>query len=128
MNKAFLCGRLTKEPDVRMGDKAVARFSIAVDRKFKAEGQPEADFFNCVSFGKQAEFIEKYMHKGTKVIVIGEVRNDNYTDKEGVKHYSTQIYVSEIEFAESKRADGQQSDDKGFMSIPDGMEEELPFK
>lgn len=129
MNKVIMCGRLTKEPDIRSGgDKTIGRFNIAVDRKFKTDGQPDTDFFNCISFGKQAEFVGKYLNKGTKVIIVGEVRNDNYTDKNGVQHYSTQIYVNEIEFAESKKAESQPSADKGFMSIPDGLEEELPFK
>lgn len=108
MNKVMLMGRLTRDPDVRYGQggnqTAVARFSIAVDRRFKREGQPTADFFNCTAFGKQAEFVEKYLHKGTKMVVIGSVQNDNYTDNNGNQRYSVQIIVDELEFAESKNA------------------------
>ena len=124
MNKVIMCGRLARDPEVRVGEKTIGRFSIAVDRRFKTEGQPEADFFNCTTFGKQAEFVEKYLHKGTKVIITGRLQNDNYTNKEGQKVYSVQIIVDEIEFAESKKAE---SDDKGFMSVPDGVAECLPF-
>ena len=86
MNKVFMMGRLTKDPEVRYnGDKAVARYSIAVDRRFKKD---EADFFNCVSFGKQAEFVEKYLTKGTKVVLNGRLQNDTYTNKNGEKAYS----------------------------------------
>lgn len=147
MNKIIIMGRLTREPEVRWSQgtnaTAIARISIAVDRKWKREGEPEADFFNCTAFGKQAEFIEKYLHKGTKVLVSGRVQNDNYTNKDGQKVYSVQIIVEEIEFAESKNAAAangaapayqassrpspSQAAGDGFMSIPDGAEEELPF-
>ena len=106
MNKVILMGRLTRDPEVRVstGERqtTIGRFSIAVDRRFKREGQPEADFFNCTTFGKQAEFVERYLHKGTKVVVVGSVQNDNYTNKDGQQVYSVQIMVDEIEFAESK--------------------------
>lgn len=133
MNKIILCGRLTKDPEVRYSQgatqTAVARVSLAVNRKWKREGEPEADFFNCTAFGKQAEFIEKYLKKGSKVLVSGRVQNDNYTNKDGQKVYAVNIMIEEIEFAESKNA-GQQDrpayTNDGFMSIPDG-EEELPF-
>lgn len=136
MNKIILMGRLTKDPEVRytQDSKAVARFYLAVDRRFKREGQPEADFFTCAAFGKTAEFIEKYLQKGTKVTLSGSVQNDNYTDGNGVQRYTNQVIVEEIEFAESKRASegGQQSsntstDSDGFMNVPDGIVEELPF-
>ena len=133
MNKAFFMGRLCKDPEVRhtAEGKVIARFSLAVDRKFKKEGEPEADFFNMTSFGKQAEFVEKYLRKGSKILVEGEIRNDTYTNKEGQKVYATQVITSAIEFAESKR-DGAQTPTPstagdGFMSIPDGIDEELPF-
>ena len=139
MNKIILMGRLTRDPEVRysQGDNAVAvgRFSLAVDRKFKREGEPDADFFNCTAFGNQAEFIEKYLRKGTKIVITGRVQNDNYTNKEGQKVYSVQILVEEVEFAESRSAGGaapagrpspSQAAGDGFMSIPEG-EEELPF-
>ena len=156
MNKVILMGRLTRDPEVRYSQgasqTAVARFSIAVDRRFKREGEPDADFFNCTSFGKQAEFVERYLHKGTKVVLSGRVQNDNYTNKDGQMVYSVRIMVDEIEFAESKNAsggnDGGYNNNNfgnggfagggnnapaasgagdGFMNIPDGIDEELPF-
>lgn len=140
MNKIILCGRLTKDPEVRYSQgatqTAVARVSLAVNRKWKREGEPEADFFNCTAFGKQAEFVEKYLKKGSKVLVSGRVQNDNYTNKDGQKVYAVNIMIEEIEFAESKNAGQQDTNQRqqdrpaytndGFMSIPDG-EEELPF-
>lgn len=136
MNKIVLMGRLTKDPEVRytQGEKstAVASFSLAVNRKFKRENEPDADFFNCTAFGNQAQFVEKYLKKGTKILLSGRVQNDNYTNKEGQKVYSVRIMVEEIEFAESKGTDtGTQQDapteNNGFMNIPDGLQEELPF-
>ena len=136
MNKIILLGRLTRDPEVRysQGEKttAIASFSVAVNRKFKREGEPEADFFNCTAFGKQAEFVEKYLKKGTKVLLTGRVQNDNYTNKEGQKVYSVRIMIEEIEFAESKgsaepgtQPTQPQFNPDGFMNITD---EELPFK
>ena len=156
MNKVILMGRLTRDPEVRYSQgasqTAVARFSIAVDRRFKREGEPDADFFNCTCFGKQAEFVERYLHKGVKVVLSGRVQNDNYTNKDGQMVYSVRIMVDEIEFAESKNAAGGNGDGgynnggynnggfgggnvapaasgagDGFMNIPDGIDEELPF-
>ena len=155
MNKVLLMGRLTRDPEVRYSQganaTAVARFSIAVDRKFKREGEPDADFFNCTSFGKQAEFVERYLRKGTKVVVVGRVQNDNYTNKDGQQVYSVRIMVDEIEFAESKNAAGGNGEGSynagnygnnnanggshapaggagdGFMNIPNGIDEDLPF-
>ena len=135
MNKIVLLGRLTKDAEVRysQGEKstAVASFSIAVNRKFKREGEPDADFFNCTAFGKQAEFVEKYLKQGTKILVTGRVQNNNYTNKEGQKVYSVQIITEEIEFAESKGTDAgtqpTQEKNNGFVNIPDGLQEELPF-
>ena len=134
MNKVILMGRLAREPEVRysQGDEkvAIARYSIAVDRKFRREEEPAADFFHCVSFGKQAEFVEKYLSKGTKVVLSGKLRNNNYTNKDGQMVYTVQILVDEIEFAESKKQQNNnenQPSGEGFMNIPDGLEEELPF-
>ena len=147
MNKVILMGRLTRDPEVRYSnDLAVANFSIAVDRRFKREGQPEADFFDCTAFRKTAEFIEKYLHKGTKVVIDGELQSDNYTNKEGQKVYRNRIMVNQIEFAESKAASQSgaaqipsgdpgpgpasapvSGSGEGFMSIPEGVDEELPF-
>lgn len=141
MNKVVLMGRLTRDPEVRYSQganaTAVARFSLAVDRRFKREGEPEADFFNCTAFGKLGEFAEKYLKQGTKVALSGRIENDNYTNKDGQKVYGTRIIVEECEFAESK-ANSSTGDAKpqntangeaqeGFMSIPDGVDEELPF-
>ncbi|MBC5685584.1 single-stranded DNA-binding protein [Roseburia sp. NSJ-9] len=139
MNKIIMMGRLTRDPEIRYGgvnnDKAVARYTIAVDRRFKQEGQPQADFFNVVSFGKAAEFVEKYLRKGTKIVIEGELQNNDYTNKNGEKVYSIQIVTSQIEFAESKASQnhpqeppvGNVPDEGGFMSIPDDIEDELPF-
>ena len=143
MNKVILMGRLTRDPDVRYGDnqKAVGRFTIAVDRRFVREGdQTTADFFNCTAFGKQAEFVEKYLKKGTKMLVTGRIQNDNYTNKEGQTVYSVQIIVDELEFAESKgsqdggsqaaaasTASAGAAPAAGFMNIPSGIDDELPF-
>ncbi len=151
MNKVFLMGRLTRDPEVRYssGEKqtAVARYSVAVDRRFKRDGDPDADFFNCTAFGKQAEFCEKYLHKGTKVVVEGRLQNDNYTNNAGEKVYSMRVITESIEFAESKRAaeaaggsdfgggpgfgGSDRGSDRGaaddFINIPDGIEEDLPF-
>lgn len=139
MNKWIGMGRLTRDPEVRYGQSgnAVANFSIAVDRRFKRDGEAQADFFNCTAFGKTGEFVEKYLKKGIKVVVDGELQNNNYEDKNGTKHYSVQIIVNQIEFAESKSSQANNNDtaepeankpaDDGFMNIPDGIDEELPF-
>ena len=107
MNKVFLMGRLTKDPDVRHGLGAngveVAKYSLAVNRKYKHEGEAEVDFFNCTVFGKGAEFAEKYLKKGTKILVTGRVQQDNYTNKNGEKVYGVEIIVDEQCFAEGKR-------------------------
>lgn len=134
MNKVILMGRLTKDPEISTSTSGTTfgRFDIAVDRKFKKEGEPDADFFACVVFGKQAEFCGNYLHKGTKVLLSGRVQNNNYTNKDGVKVYSVQIMVEEIEFAESKgqgsnQGSAQNNQGGGFLNIPDGLVEELPF-
>ena len=145
MNKVILMGRLTRDPEVRYSQgasqTAVARFSVAVDRRFKREGEPDADFFNCTAFGKQAEFVERYLHKGIKILLSGRVQNDNYTNKDGQMVYSVRIMVDEIEFAESKNSSSTDNSGfgggmsrpepsgagDGFMNIPDGIDEELPF-
>ena len=138
MNKAHLMGWLTRDPEIRYAQNqnstAVARFSLAVPKKIKREGEPDSDFFNCTCFGKTAEFFEKYIHKGTKIIITGRIENDNYTNKEGQKVYGVKILVEEIEFAESKRPeennmdkDNRQGNEEGIVNIPSGVEEELPF-
>ena len=131
MNKVIMMGRLTKDPEIRYAQSgsAVAGFSIAVDRRFKRDGEPDADFFNCSAFGKTAEFLEKYVHKGTKVVIEGRLQNDSYTNKDGQKVTATKILVDSMEFAESKQASAESQpaapDAQGFMNVPDG--EELPF-
>ena len=138
MNKCVLMGRLTRDPEVRMsGDTAVARFSLAVDRRFKKDGEQTADFINCVAFGKTGEFIEKYGRKGIKFVVEGRIQTGSYTNKDGQKVYTTDVVVEQVEFAESKAsADGNTANntansnaptDTSFMDIPDSIDEELPF-
>ena len=140
MNKTVLMGRLTADPQVRysQGDNAtaVARYTLAVNRKFKKDGEPTADFIPCVVFGRSAEFTEKYFRKGMQVAVSGRIQTGSYTNKDGNKVYTTDVVVEEQEFAESKAANQQNQQSAGsgsipasdeLMSIPDGMDEELPF-
>ena len=144
MNKVILMGRLTRDPEVRYsaGDNAmaIARYTLAVDRRRRANGAADeqtADFITCVSFGKTAEFAEKYLRKGTKMLVTGRIQTGSYTNKEGAKVYTTEVVVEEQEFAESKggsdnggfaqAAPAPQSAGDGFMNVPDGIDEELPF-
>lgn len=139
MNKVVLMGRLTRDPEVRysQGDNAlaVARYSLAVDRRFKRDNEPAADFIPCVVFGKGAEFTEKYFRQGMKVTICGRIQTGSYTNKEGVKVYTTEVIVEEQEFAESKKSTDQNTSSNqsrpavgdGFMNIPDGIDEELPF-
>ena len=144
MNKVVLMGRLTRNPDVRysQGEKAtcVARYTLAVNRRFRRDGEQDADFINCVAFGRQGEFAEKYLKQGTKIVISGRIQTGSYTNRDGVKVYTTDVVVEECEFAESKNAAGENSgftpSDRpspssaagdGFMNIPDGIDEELPF-
>lgn len=138
MNKVILMGNLTRDPEIRyaQGEKsmAIARFSLAINRRFSREGETNVDFFNCTAFGKQAEFVEKYFRQGSRMLLVGRIQNDNYTNKNGEKVYSVQIMADEIEFAERKQAGGnnnsepeQKQDDDDFMEIPENIESELPF-
>ena len=144
MNKVILMGRLTRDPEVRYsaGENAlaIARYTLAVDRRFRRDGEANADFINCVSFGRTAEFAEKYFRQGLKIAVTGRIQTGSYTNKDGQKVYTTDVVVEECEFAESKNAAGDNSgftpSDRpspssaagdGFMNIPDGIDEELPF-
>ena len=152
MNKVVLMGRLTRDPEVRysQGEKAtaIARYTLAVDRTFKRDGEQTADFINCVVFGRSAEFAEKYFRQGTKIAISGRIQTGSYTNKDGVKVYTTEVVVEEQEFAESKAASANNSGFQpqggyqqaapakpspnaaigdGFMNIPDGIDEELPF-
>ena len=135
MNKVALIGRLTKDPDVRYSQgenpTAVARYTLAVDRKYKKEGEEQtADFINCVAFGKNGESAEKYLHKGMKIAVAGRIQTGSY-EKDGVKHYTTDIVVEEHDFCESKGASdtsAPKTDSDGFMPLPDGVDDSgLPF-
>lgn len=137
MNKVILIGRLTRDPEVRIsaGENpfTIAKYSLAVDRKFKREGEADADFINCVAMGSNGEFTEKYFRKGMKVAVVGRIQTGSYTNKDGVKVYTTDVVVEEQEFCERKE-NGQtpqttlpKFSGDGFMNIPDGIDEELPF-
>ena len=137
MNKVIEIGRLVREPEIRYSQGAsstcIARYTLAVDRKFKQEGQPSADFINCIAFGKLGEFAEKYLHKGTKIAVVGRIQTGSYKNKDGNTVYTTDVVVEEQEFCESKSQSNSQpqpapSNDNSFMSIPDNLEDEgLPF-
>ena len=133
MNKVILMGRLTKDVETRYaGETAVSRYSLAVDKKYKKEGEPTADFINCVAFGNNGKFAEKYLKKGMKIAVTGRIQTGSYTNKDGQKVYTTDIVVEEHEFCESKGAGTSEvptfkPDENGFVNIPDGIEEELPF-
>jgi single-strand DNA-binding protein len=136
MNKVILIGRLTRDADVRYSQgenaSAVARYTLAVDRRFKREGEQSADFISCVAFGKAAEFAEKYLRRGTKIAVVGRIQTGSYTNKDGQKVYTTDVIVEEQEFAESKNASRedvptQTAGADSFMDIPDSVAEELPF-
>jgi single-strand DNA-binding protein len=149
MNKVILVGRLTRDPEMRYSQgenqTAIARYTLAVKRRFKRTGDSlDADFIGCVSFGKQAEFVEKYFKQGMKMVAVGRIQTGSYTNKDGQKVYTTDVIVEEVEFAESKanssaseyRQTGYSNEVKpepstamgdGFMNIPDGIDEELPF-
>lgn len=152
MNKVILMGRLTRDPEVRYsqgeGAMVIARYTLAVDRRFNRNGdENSADFIGCVAFGKSGEFAERYLHKGTKVVVTGRIQTGSYVNKDGVKVYTTDVVVEDQEFAESKssaanndggytgggyssapaRSQQPAAAADGFMNIPDGIDEELPF-
>ena len=141
MNKSILMGRLVADPEIRYSQGAepmcIARYRLAVDRKYKKDGEQTADFINCVVFGKGAEFAEKYLHKGTKILAIGRIQTGSYTNNDGQKVYTTDVVVEEQEFVESKASQGGQqgaptrpttppTDNDGFMNIPD--DENVPFR
>ena len=152
MNKVILMGRLTRDPDVRYtsGDKpmALARYTLAVDRRFKRDGEATADFIGCVAFGRSAEFAEKYLRQGMRIVITGRIQTGSYTNRDGVKVYTTDVVVEDQEFAESKSVSDSHAASyhqnysspapaaapapsavsaDGFMNIPDGIDEELPF-
>ena len=144
MNKVILIGRVVRDADIRYSQGAnttcVARYTLAVDRKFKQDGQPNADFINCIAFGKLGEFAEKYLRQGIKIAVTGRIQTGSYTNKDGNKVYTTDVVVEECEFAESKNTNGSSPSQPasnmsapamasdGFMNLPLGVEDEgLPF-
>ena len=150
MNKVILMGRLTRDPEVRYsaGENAlaIARYTLAVDRRFRRDGEASADFISCVSFGRTAEFAEKYFRQGLKIAVTGRIQTGSYTNRDGQKVYTTEVVVEEQEFAESKSSSDSYAASHpqnsaaapsmptpsaasadGFMNIPDGIDEELPF-
>ena len=157
MNKVILMGRLTRDPDIRYSagenSTAVARYTLAVDRRFKRDGDQSADFISCVAFGRSAEFAEKYFHQGIRIVVSGRIQTGSYTNRDGNKVYTTDVVVEDQEFAESKNASAENSAGftpsyqqpsyqqpsapsapspapacaDGFMYFPDGIDEELPF-
>lgn len=146
MNQVVLIGRLTRKADIRYtNDSAVARYTLAVDRRFKRDGEPTADFINCVAFGKSAEFAERYLDKGVKIAVTGHIQTGSYTNRDGNKVYTTDVIVDSQEFVESKSASQQNASqesapaqkpqaqapaqtDDDFMNIDDGIESEMPFQ
>ena len=138
MNTVALIGRLTRDPEVRMttNNMAVGRYTLAVDRRFKRDGEQSADFIPCIAFGKAAEFAEKYFQKGLKIAVTGRIQTGSYTNRDGQKVYTTDVVIESQEFVESKGdtkpKDKPQeppvvADSDGFLQVPDGLEEELPF-
>lgn len=139
MNKVCLMGRLTRDPEVRYSNGenslAIARWTLAVDRRFQRDGEATADFISCIAFGKAAEHAEKYYKQGMRIAIVGRIQTGSYTNREGQKVYTTEVVVEEQEFAESKRGSSPQpapqpapqQDADGFMNIPEGIDEELPF-
>ena len=136
MNKVLLVGRFTKDPEIKYANSGltIASFNVAVDRKYKKEGEQSADFISCKAFGKTAEFIEKYFHKGMRIGIEGRIQTGSYQKDDGTKVYTTDVVCDGVEFVESKSSDGsepkakqeeQQADD--FVNVPDGIDEELPF-
>jgi single-strand DNA-binding protein len=138
MNKVILMGRLTRDPEVRYSQGAqplaIARYTLAVDRRGSKQGEQSADFINCIAFGKSGELAEKYLHQGTKIVVTGRIQTGSYTNRDGQKVYTTDVVVEEQEFAENKKNTQPAPEPapaggyEGFMNIPDNVEDEgLPF-
>lgn len=131
MNKFIGIGRLTRDPDIRTSQSGtlIARFNLAVDRRFKKDGEQNADFIQCIAFGKTAELAEKYFRKGLKIAVEGRIQTGSYKNREGHTVYTTDVIVEAIDFCESKAKEqkAEQKNDDGFMDIPDDIDEELPF-
>lgn len=138
MNKVVLMGRLTRDPEVRItqgeSTTTISRYTLAVNRRFKRQGEADADFINCVAFGKAGEFAEKYFRQGMKVCISGRIQTGSYTNRDGVKVYTTDVVIEEQDFAESKGAQStapaqeeRPAYNDGFVSVPDNLQEELPF-
>lgn len=139
MNKVILIGRLAKDPDVRIGtnDTKIARYTLAINRKYYKNNEPTADFIGCVALGKNGEFAEKYLHQGIKIAVIGRIQTGSYTNRDGKKVYTTDVLIEEQEFVESKKSQSEEQsqppvpspeqDTSGFMDMPSIMDDELPF-
>lgn len=132
MNKVNLLGRIVKDPEIRTANNStIARYTLAVDRKFKQDGQPTADFIGCVCFGKSAEFVSKYFKKGTKIAITGRIQTGSYTNRDGQKVYTTDVVVEEQEFAESKSTASApatpQTSGTDFVDIPENIDGEIPF-
>lgn len=126
MNKVELIGRLTRDPDIRVAQNGtqIARYTLAVDRRGK---KGEADFISCIAFQKGAEFADKYLRKGMKIAIVGHIQTGSYTNKDGVKVYTTDVVTDDQEFVEKKEDSAPAKQDDGFMHLPDGIDEELPF-
>ena len=131
MNTVIMMGRLTRDPEIRYSTgesaTAIAHYRLAVDRRFKRDGQPEADFFDCVAFGRQAEFAEKYLHQGTKMVIQGRLQNDNYQDTNSAAYRASADPAASAARPKAKTAAAPEDPGDGFMNIPDSIDEELPF-
>ena len=137
LNKVMLMGRLTRDPDIRYSNNnnealCIARYTLAVDRRFAKDGEQGADFINCVAFGKAGEFAEKYLRQGIKMVIVGRLQTGSYTNKEGHKVYTTDVIIEEQSFAESKKSEGEEqaddTSDEGFMNVTEETKNNLPFK
>jgi single-strand DNA-binding protein len=129
MNKVILVGRLTRDPDIRQaGETTIARFAVAVDRRYKQDGGTTADFPSCVAFGHTAKFIGDYFKQGMKIALEGRLQTGDYTDKDGVKRYTTEVIAENVEFAESKRTEETPANNGEWLEVPEDIENKLPFK
>lgn len=137
LNKVMLMGRLTRDPDIRYSNNnneavCIARYTLAVDRRYNKNGEQGADFINCVAFGKAGEFAEKYLHMGTKMVIVGRLQTGSYTNKDGQKVYTTDVIIEEQSFAESKKSENTEqvddTSDEGFMNVTEETKNNLPFK
>lgn len=137
LNKVMLMGRLTRDPDIRYSNNnneavCIARYTLAVDRRYNKNGEQGADFINCVAFGKAGEFAEKYLHQGTKMVIVGRLQTGSYTNKDGQTVYTTDVIIEEQSFAESKKSESTQqvddTSDEGFMNVTEETKNNLPFK